>query len=107
MDNMSSLFKILQSDEDTPPVHSSNSHKKIQPVPTKNPATSANSLGFSKILELIDQESEKVDRIIRFDDGEPPAEDDPMQFRSLMDMQEEAQQDQHRFNMRKAKKRAQ
>jgi hypothetical protein len=46
-----------------------------------------------------------VDRIKRFDDGEPPAEDDPMQFRSLMEMQEEAQQDLQRFHMRKAKKR--
>jgi hypothetical protein len=46
-----------------------------------------------------------VDRIKRFDDGEPPAGDDLMQFRSLMEMQEEAQQDMHRFHMRKAKKR--
>lgn len=104
---MSSLFKILQSGEDTPPMGSSNSHREIQHIATKNPTTSAKSLGFSKILELIDQESEGVDRIKRFDDGEPPAEDDPMQFRSLMDMQEEAQQDQNRFNMRKANKRAQ
>ncbi len=74
---------------------------------TKNPTTSTKSLGFSKILELMDQESEGVERIQRFDDGEAPAEDDPMQFRSLMDMQEEAEQDQHRFNMRKARKRGQ
>jgi len=94
MDNMSSLFKILQSGVDTPPLDSSNSHREIQAMATKNPTFSTKSLGFSKILELIDQESEGVDRIKRFDDGEPPAEDDPMQFRSLMDIQEEAQQDQ-------------
>ena len=103
MDNMSSLYQILQSGVDTPPVNPSHPHREMA---TKNPTTSAKSLGFSKILELIDQESEAaVDRIKRFDDGEPPAEDDPMQFRSLMDMQEEAQQDLHRFHMRKAKKR--
>jgi hypothetical protein len=102
LDNMSSLYQILQSGVDTPPVV--NPSHPLRDLATKN---SGKSLGFSKILELIDQESEAaaVDRIKRFDDGEPPAEDDAMQFRSLMEMQEEAQQDLHRFHMRKAKKR--
>jgi hypothetical protein len=104
LDNMSSLYQILQSGVDTPPVNHSH---PLRDLTTKNPTSSAKSLGFSKILELIDQESEAaaVDRIKRFDDGEPPAEDALMQFRSLMEMQEEAQHDLHRFHMRKAKKR--
>jgi hypothetical protein len=48
---MSSLYQILQSGVDTPPVNHSH---PLRDLTIKNPTSSAKSLGFSKILELID-----------------------------------------------------
>ena len=92
---MSSLFKILEA--------GSNSGTPVQEQQSQH-EPKRSQVGFSKILEMIEDGDERAENRIQDFNMHNEIEDDGVQFRSLMEMQEDIEADQRAMKSRPGNK---